>query len=479
MKKSNKANTPGMGRRDLLRMMGGCAAMSQTPILSTLLNLNLMRSASAAIDPLGDDYKAIVCVFLLGGIDSYNVLVPQNTQAYADYLAVRGTLGLPQSSLLNITDQTTGSLYGLNDRMPGIEELYTNGNLGFVANTGSLIEPTGDKDSYRNSRLPLGLFSHSDQQRHWQTSTPQSRTEITGWAGRMSDMLNDSVNKNDAISMNISLGGLNILQTGSGSAPYAVSTNGAILLNGYGMDFLPQTRILTETTDSLLGQTYSNLLKQTHSRLSRQAIDAAADYNNAANSPNGISDLTTTELAAVPGLGKQMLQIAKSIGAREALGQRRQIFFVGLGGWDNHTNLISNQNNRLPWVSEAFRLFHQATEELGVASDVVTYTASDFARTLTPNTNNGSDHAWGGNHIVMGGGINGGSIFGYYPDSLAPGNSLDLGRGRLIPTTSVDEYAAELAMWFGLDNDGTLEDILPNIRNFHSAGMPPPLGFFS
>ena len=110
---------------------------------------------------------------------------------------------------------------------------------------------------------------------------------------------------------------------------------------------------------------------------------------------------------------------------------------------------------------------------------MVTYTASDFARTLTPNTNNGSDHAWGGNHMVMGGGVNGGQLFGNYPDSLAPGNSLDLGRGRLVPTTSVDEYAAELAMWFGLDNDTTLEDILPNIRNFNSAGSQPPLGFFS
>ena len=208
---------------------------------------------------------------------------------------------------------------------------------------------------------------------------PNPEPKLPDGRGAVADMLNDSVNTNDAISMNISLGGLNILQTGSGSAPYAVSTNGAILLNGYGLDSFPQTRMLTETTDSLLGQTYSNLLKQTHSRLSRQAIDAASDYNDATNSPNGISDLTAAELYAVPGLGRQMLQIAKSIGAREALGQRRQIFFVGLGGWDNHTNLISNQNTRLPWVSEAFRLFYKATEELNVASDVVTYTASDFA----------------------------------------------------------------------------------------------------
>lgn len=471
-----------MGRRDILKMMGGCAAMSQIPILSTLLNLNLIRSASAAIDPGGDDYKAIVCVFLLGGIDSYNVLVPKisqaNPDAYADYLAVRGTLGLPLGSLLDITDQATGSSYALNSNMPGIRDLYNDGNLGFVANTGSLIEPAGDNATYRNSRLPLGLFSHIDQQRHWQTSTPQSRTEITGWAGRISDMLNDSVNNNDAISMNISLGGLNILQTGSGSAPYTVSTNGAILLHDYGENNSPQKRMLTETTDSLLGQTHSNLLKQTYSRLSRQAIDAASDYNAAIKGSTGISVDTASELASVPGLGRQMLQIAKSIAARKELRQRRQIFFVGLGGWDNHTDLIGNQDRRLPWVSKAFRLFYQATEELAVASDVVTYTASDFARTLTPNTNNGSDHAWGGNHMVMGGGIKGGKIFGNFPVSLAPGNSLDLGRGRLIPTTSVDEYAAELAMWFGLDNDSTLEGILPNIRNFLSAGSPPPLGFF-
>ncbi|MEN8176643.1 MAG: DUF1501 domain-containing protein [Pseudomonadota bacterium] len=477
MKKTRITRAHGLTRRDFLRAMGGCAALSQTPLLSTALNLSLMRSASAAYDPSG--YKALVCVFLFGGIDSYNVLVPTDGDTtsgpYGDYLAARGAIGLDKTTLHSVTDPTDGRGYGLHSLLPDLQQLYNDGNLGFVANVGPLIEPVGDKNTYRDFRLPLGLYSHSDEQRHWQTSTPQSRTEITGWAGRMADVLSDSTNSNPAISMNLSLGGLNILQTGDGIAPYVVSTNGAIVLGGYGFGGGANT-ILTQSTDSLLDQTYANLLKQTHARLRGQAIDAAVDYNSAVNAVT--LDPGITAALNANGLGRQLLQVAKAIGARNTLGQARQIFFVSLGGWDNHVQLLANQNTRLPWVNQALKAFYDATVDLGVASDVVTFTASDFARTLTPNTNAGSDHAWGGNHIVMGEAVNGGRLFGHYPDSLAPGNSLDTGRGRLIPTTSVDEFAAELAMWFGIGNDMTLETILPNIRSFLSSGSAPPLGIF-
>jgi uncharacterized protein (DUF1501 family) len=453
-------------------------------MLSAALNLSLIRSASAAIDPAG--YKALVCVFLFGGIDSYNMLVPtdgeDNTDSpYGDYRLVRGAVGLDKAALHAIIDVTDGRNYGLHMSMPELQQLYLDGNLGFVANVGSLIEPVGDINNYRDFRLPLGLYSHSDQQRHWQTSTPQSRTEITGWVGRMADLLNDTVNSNDQISMNISAAGLNILETGDTVAPYVISTKGAIVYNGYEVGGAANT-ILTRATDSLLAQNYANLLKQTHSRLRRQAIDAAVGYNEATSSVlPGTDDPAIGGAIAIldsTSIGRQLKQVAATIGARETLGQDRQVFFVSLGGWDNHTDLLANQNLRLPWLSSALKAFYDVTDYLTVANDVTTFTASDFARTLTANSNDGSDHAWGGNHIVMGGAVNGGRLFGTFPESLAPGNPLDTSRGRLIPTTSVDELAAELAMWFGIGNDADLETILPNIRNFMAAGAPPPLGMF-
>lgn len=490
--KSNKSK--GISRRHFLRTMGGCAAMSQTAMLSTLMNLSLTKSAAAAIDTSG--YKALVCIFLFGGIDSYNVLVPMTdstggTSPYDEYHSARGSVALDNTvtPLHPIIDPTDARGYGLHPQLPELKELYDggtpggSGNLAFVANVGSLIEPIVDPANYRNYRLPLGLYSHSDQQRHWQTSTPQSRTEITGWAGRMADILNDAFPTPPEIPMNLSLAGLNILQTGEGIAPYVVSTNGAILLSGYDPDTTnAANRILTDSTDSLLDQTYTNLLKQTHGRLRHQAIDAADGYNTATKDilPGTDDPVIGAAIAILnaSSLGRQLKQVAKTIGAHGTLGQDRQVFFTSRGGFDNHSNLLPALANSLPDISQSMKAFYDVTAYLGVENDVVTFTASDFARTLSPNANAGSDHAWGGNHIVMGGGVNGGRLFGSYPDSLAPGNPLDTGsRGRLIPTTSVDQYMAELAMWFGIGNDATLETILPNIRNFLDAGAPPPLGF--
>jgi len=463
-----------LARRDLLRRLGGCAALTQTSLLSTLLNLSLIRSTAAAIDTSG--YKALVCVFLHGGIDSYNMLVPTDDEPYADYLLARSNLALELATLHGIADPIDGRAYGLHPGMGDLQSLYDAGNLAFIANVGSLLEPV-DAATYGNgARLPLGLFSHSDQQRHWQTATPQSRTQFTGWLGRMADILDDTVNRNPAISMNIAIDHLNILQTGDGIVPYVVDDrDGAEVLAGYGagnaMDL-----ILTGATDSFLEQSYADLLKRSHARLNRQSIDAAVDYNDATHSV--VIDSAIIGTLKNSYLGRQLLQVAKAIGAQQVLGQDRQVFFVERGGWDNHANLLAKQDFLLPEVNQAFKAFYDAMVYLGVENDVVTFTASDFARTLSANSNDGSDHAWGGNHIVMGGSVDGGRLYGSYPDSLAPGNSLDLGRGRLIPTLSVDEYAAELAMWFGIDNDANLETILPNIRNFYSASDPiPPLGF--
>ncbi len=465
-------------RRDFLKASGGCGALTSATFLSTLLNLQLTKTAMAAADGL-DGYKALVCVFHHGGNDSFNMLAPYDDAEYADYAEVRGGLALskeataeaPDGELLPIMD-SSGRQFGIHHGMPEFQQLYDDNKLAFLSNVGSLIAPTSIDDYASQTGLPLGLFSHSDEQRHWQTCVPQSRTQITGWAGRMADMITDNVNSNPVVSMNIAVGSMNILQAGDNVIPYVIHrTGGAQLLSGYNAAGA-YNRILTKTTNSLLEQTFTDLLEQTHANRSRSAIDAAIEFNNAVNS------ITLETVFPATSIGQQLEMTAKTIAARQALGQKRQIFLVERGGWDHHSNLKTNQANMLPEISQALAAFSTATQELMVESDVTTFSVSDFSRTLTQNGSNGSDHAWGANHYVMGGAVKGGSVYGDYPLSLAAGNPLDVGRGRLIPTTAVDQYAAELALWFGMQNDGELEAILPNIRNFFaSGGSTGPLGF--
>jgi uncharacterized protein (DUF1501 family) len=358
----------------------------------------------------------------------------------------------------------------------GVAKLYNDGNLSFIANIGSLVEPT-TRTSYDNrSNLPLGLFSHADLQRHWMTGAPHTRSQITGWGGRMADLLASS-NQNPNVSMNVSINGVNMFQNGDNVTPYIIGQNGATEVSYYNTNSR-QNRIFKKSMDNMLNQTYSNLLAKTFTETNRNSIDAAIDFNDK------VDNVTINAKFDPDTLSQRFKKISQVIGASSTLQQNRQVFFISLGGFDNHANLIEAQEGLMPQISRALGSFHAAMTELGCEDDVVTFTASDFARTLGTN-GAGTDHAWGGQQLVMGGGIDGGKIFGDFPLSLTSpidptyGN-LDLGRGRLIPTTSVDELAAELAMWFGVDNAADLELVLPNIGSFYSynAGTPP-LGIFS
>jgi uncharacterized protein (DUF1501 family) len=272
--------------------------------------------------------------------------------------------------------------------------------------------------------------------------------------------------------MNIALNSVNVFQTGDSVAPYVVGVNGASVLTTYG-GVGPWGQMFTDMTDSLLARTYSDLLEKTHADVRRTSIDAALHFQSA------ITDVELSTAFPKSPLGAQLAMVAKTIAARSSLQQSRQIFFVAIGGWDTHDDLLYQHGNLLPRLSIALKAFYDVTVELGVADQVTTFTASDFGRTLTSN-GDGSDHGWGGNQIVMGGAVDGGHVYGSYPMSLALDNPLDTGRGRLIPTTSVDEYSAELAMWFGIQNDATLELILPNIRNFyHRYASNKPIGFLA
>lgn len=461
--RSDKKGPITITRRSFLGQ-ASCAAVGTTAMVNTVLNMGMFNSL--ACGPA--DYRALVCLFLGGGIDSFNMLVPRGTAEYGEYAGARADLALPQEDLLPIATATPNTReFGLHPGLGDLQTLYDAGNLAFIANVGTLVEPTTlAQFQARSVDLPLGLFSHADQAMHWQTSVPDDRN-AAGWAGRMADIL-QSCNTNQNISMNISISGSNVFQSGDITAHYTIGPNGSTGLRDYDGSSL-EDQVRTEAIDGLLGLQYQNVFEQTFAAKMRGAIDAHEEFSAAIDALPPLA----TEFSD-NGLSQRFRMIAQTIAARGLLGMRRQTFFVQAGGWDHHDEVIANQENMLPVISRALSEFHAALVEIGAADDVLTFTASDFGRTLSSN-GRGSDHAWGGNHIVMGNAVHGGDVYGQFPD-LYSGSSLDTGRGRLIPTTSVDEHFAEMALWFGVPA-ADLELVLPNIGRFYSAGSGVPVGY--
>jgi uncharacterized protein (DUF1501 family) len=460
-----------LSRREFIGQ-ASCAAVSAIPLLNTLLNLKLAGSVAAA-EPGPGEYRALVCLFLAGGNDSFNMLVPRGSAEYAEYAGIRQDLALPQNELLPITPLNLASpQLGIHPSMPELQQLFEAGDACFVANVGTLLEPT-TKAAYEagTAGLPLGLFSHSDQIEQWQTSLPHTRSGV-GWGGRLADLLH-ALNATQKVSMNISLAGSNVWQAGHDVFEYAITSNGAIGLSGYQPDWTnnnPVVQSRSAAVDSQLAMTYSNLFAQTFAQSKQNALEAYELFAAATN-------LTLPPGATFPAtsLGQQLQMIAKTIAGREALGMTRQTFFAQFGGWDHHDEVLNNQEVMLAYVSEAVGAFHNALVLLGIQDQVTLFTASDFGRTLTSN-GQGSDHAWGGNHFVVGGAVDGRKLFGQYP-VLYDDNPLDVGRGRLIPTLSCDEYFAELALWLGVSKS-SLPLVLPNIGHFYdTASLQNPVGF--
>lgn len=448
-----------------------CAAIGSTALFSTLLNLRMAGSAAGQSIGGGDDYKALVCVFLAGGNDSFNMLVPSGVAEHAEYAGIRRDLALPRESLLGLTPMNDiGRELGVHPGMPEVHHLFQTGKLAFVSNVGTLVERI-TKEQYENETVPvpLGLYSHSDQIQQWQTSVPDRATAI-GWGGRTADLLH-ALNQNQAISMNISISGSNVWQAGNQVTEYAISSSGSIGLSGYEGSW-NYNAVRGAAIDSQLGLEYRNLFEKTFAQKSRGSIDAHYQFMAAINAAPAIA----TPFPADSWLGGQLRMVARTIAARSLLQVRRQTFFISVGGWDHHDDVVNNQQVMLADVSAALGAFYNALVELGVENDVTLFTASDFGRTLTSN-GAGSDHAWGGNHLVLGGAVQGQRVLGQYPD-LFEGNALDTGRGRLIPTTSVDEYFADLALWLGVDR-ANLPVVLPNIERFYNIhGTTAPLGLF-
>lgn len=461
-----------LSRRKFLGQ-ASCAAVGSASLFSTLFNLQ-MSSALAQVapgSPIFTDYKALVCLFLAGGADSNNMLIPYGLNEYNEYRGIRADLSLERETLLPLqVGNGDGRTFALHPGLGEIQQQFNGGNVAFVNNVGTLVEPTTLANYEAGlARVPEGLFSHSDQIQQWQTSIPDERSSV-GWAGRMADIL-QAGNANESISMNLSLSGNNVMQTGNEVVSFSLQPGmGAVGIEDYG-DHSWWARVQTPAINSLMDHQYLNLFEQTFASQVRSSIDASQRFQEAySQAPTLQTAFSEDELSL------SFETIARSIAVAGNLGMNRQTYFVLFGGWDHHDEVIEAQSEMLPVVSRALGSFQSALGELGMENQVTTFTASDFARTLSSN-GRGSDHAWGGSHLVMGGAVNGGRFYGTYP-SLYAGNPLDTGRGRLIPTTSTDEYFAELALWFGV-SPGDLLTIFPNLDRFYDpAGSGSPLGLF-
>jgi uncharacterized protein (DUF1501 family) len=433
-----------------------CASLATA---GNILGLRPFGALNALAQSSSSGYKALVCVFLFGGNDANNTLIPFDTTGYGNYSSIRGDLALAQSTLLPLTPAPN---FALHPNLPDIQTLFNNKNAAFVANVGTLVQPLTRTEYLAGQTAPTNLFSHPDQQLEWQNAA-QSAATPTGWAGRMADVLGASYNQTASIPMITSVAGDTLFCNGSATSPVSISpgnVGGASCSEGSECSARQLTAQALLTLDSGIS------LVQADDSITTNAYAYAKTLADAVQS---ITPLQTV-FPANNGLAAQLQQIAQIIQVRAALGVQRQIFFAGIGNFDTHADQLDLQGALLAQISPALAAFYNATVELNVASQVTTFTMSDFSRTFQPNSNNGSDHAWGAHHIVIGGAVNGGQIYGTYP-TLALGGPDDSGsNGRWVPSTASSQYAATLAQWFGV-SAADLPTVLPAISNFSTGNL--------
>jgi len=471
-----------------------CAALGATGLFSSMMHTRLMGQVAAASNP--GDYKATVCIFLLGGNDSFNMLAPRGSSEsdpfYQGYLQARGGLpnsgglALPRADIDPLNIIGGGPAVGIHHKLPKLARIFNEDrNLAFISNVGTLIRPDTTSDLIDQSGyLPIGAYSHSDQQQQWQTCFLDGRSAI-GWGGLMVDSLYTA---NVPWASNISIGGVNVWQTGNSSrvgasAPFSITPSGAPLIDGPSSGNSAYEAVFSKAVDGLFGATLEQhqpgildrVLHRSLGRSNEQVKALDAILNPPSGSENA-DDITVQNLFADPALdgndlATDLMLVARMIALRDSFefseGVRRQTFFVGIGGWDHHDEVIQNQEYLFPVVDDAVDAFYRALGAIGALDKVTVFSASDFGRTLSSN-GRGSDHGWGGNQFVMGSKVNGGQIYGTYPD-LSPAaldaEGLNAGRLRVIPTTAVDQYFATMAKWMGV-SAGDFDSIFPNISNF-------------
>ncbi len=430
-------------RRQFLKT---CCSLGAAGVSAHITRLGLVSAHAQATST----YKALVCVFLFGGNDSNNMIVPVDSR-YGAYQTMRGAVALPQASL-----RPAGSTgYGLHPSLVNVQRLFGQQRAALVFNVGTLVRPTS-KSALNSTPLPRNLFSHSDQTQQWQSSDPNGGG--TGWGGRINDL---------------------VVAQNTGSLPPGVSLQGgnALFLNG------PVTKAMNYTNAGSFGlNTFGDSSAMSARLASLQRVltfDTGLQMVGSANGVLGDAIRSAQEINAAlssapalpvtfpnSGLGQQLAQVARIISVRGALGMNRQIFFAGMGGFDNHEDLVAKHAGLMSTLDAAFNAFQTTMESMGTASNVTLFTESEFNRTGDANANIGTDHAWGGHHIVMGGAVRGGATYGTFPTHQLRGPDDSGSRGSWIPTTSIDQYGATMGSWFGIP-DAELAQVFPNLANFN------------
>lgn len=452
--------------------------------LKSSLALPMMTSAGSLLGTFGGfnahaidntGYRALVCVFLFGGMDCHDTILPLDSPSYNDYSQIRASLLASYAGLPGVSSRTQGSVlplepatsnfgarqFALPPQMSGMQALFEQGRAAVVGNVGPLVEPT-NRTTFNNgtARLPARLFSHNDQQSTWMSFQPEGSQ--LGWGGLFGDAAARGGANADAIFSQISLAGNSVFLTGDTVSPYQI-----------GVDGVPDIRLIDLGGGALganvrdhfysAGSNRTNLLERDFINLSQLSLDANDVLDSALQSGSAVATPFPQS-----GLGAQLKAVANTMAVRESLGASRQVFFVGLGGFDTHSAQAIDLPALQQDIGDSIAAFYNATEELGIADDVTTFTMADFGRTLTVN-GDGTDHGWGSHHFVVGGSVNGGDIYGDIPASVLQ-HDQDAGNGRLIPSVSVEQFAAPLGRWFGL-NQAELNAALPGLANFASGGL--------
>lgn len=401
----------------------------------------------------GSDYKALVCVFLFGGNDANNMIVPLDSR-YASYASVRGNVAIPMGSLLPVTTKE-GELHGLHPSLLPIHPLWASQKLASVLNVGTLVRPT-TKATYQAGSVPVpsNLFSHSDQQQQWQTASPLAPSS-TGWAGRVADKI-QGLNLPSNFPPSVAISGNSLQLIGAETRPTTIQGDFGI----EGNDGSPRSIARMAGLQEILKLDSGVLLFQAANQVVRDSIDVAKQVEQAINSGPAFAGFPGS------GLGQQFAQVARIIQARSALGMRRQIFFISQGGYDTHNVQLPDHANLLSDLAQSMLAFYNATTTMGVADQVTTFLESEFNRTYSPNGNVGTDHAWGTHVLALGGSVRGGNAIGRFPVLAVRGpDDVSDSRGNWVPAYSLDQYGATFAQWFGV-NAVDLGFVFPNLANF-------------